>query len=142
MSKQQNGEYSQIKLGYQFPQVSYKLDSSTVSTYLKAVEETSNLYQSAEVVPPTAVAAYAMRALSEGITIPPGVIHVSQGLEFMDTVTAGDTITCQATVSRKQDRGRLHLLTIDLSVFNQNRKKVLAGKTGFVLPEPDTGNSP
>ena len=108
-----------------------------ISTYLRAVEETSNLYESTELVPPMAIAAYAMTALSEGFAVPPGTIHVSQELAFIDTVTAGDTITCQAEVKRKQERGRLQLLTVALDVSNQNGVKVLASKTSFVLPELD-----
>lgn len=134
MSKRQKVEYPQLQPGYEFPSASYELDSSVVATYLKAVEETSQLYHNTELVPPTAVAAYAMATLSESISLPPGSIHVYQELEFIDTVGMRDTITCHAKVGQKQNRGRLHLLTIDLDVFNQNQKKVLAGKTGFVLP--------
>ena len=83
-----------------------------------------------------------MAALSQAISLPPGTIHVNQELEFMDTVSVRDTITCQARVSRKQSRGRLHLMTVELDVFNQNRKKVLAGKVGFVLPEYDEDSGP
>jgi len=140
MTKQPKLEYRQIEVGYEFPPTSYKLDASMVSAYLKAVEETSRLYRDTELVPPMAIAAYAMAALSQGISLPPGTIHVNQGLEFLNTVSVRDTITCQAKVSRKQNRGRLHLMTIDLDVFNQNQKKVLAGKVGFVLPEYDEDN--
>lgn len=137
MPKQQKIEYYQLEAGYEFSPARYKLDSSMVSTYLKAVEATSSLYQGTELVPPMAIAAYAMAALSEAISMPPGIIHVSQELEFIDTVSIRDTITCHAKVSRKRDRGTLHLLTIDLNVFNQNQEAVLAGKTSFVLPTQD-----
>lgn len=137
MPKQQKIEYRQIEAGYEFPPASCKLDSSMVATYLKATEETSRLYQDTGLVPPMAIAAYAMAALSASISIPPGTIHVSQEVEFIDTVSVGDTIICHAKVSRKQNRGRLHLLTIDLNVSNQNQKVVLAGKTSFALPTPD-----
>ena len=137
MPEEQKVGYSQLETGYKFPPSSYKLDSPTVATYLQAVEETSSLYQNTELVPPMAVAAYAMAALSEGISLPPGTIHVSQEFEFLDTVSTTDTVTSYATVSRRQNRGKLHLLTVDLNVFNQNQRKVLAGKTSFVLPEQD-----
>ena len=135
MSKQPKIEFNQLEAGYQFRSVSYEMDFSMVSTYLKAVEETSRLYQTTELVPPMAVAARAMAALSEGISLPSGIIHVSQELEFIDTVCVGDTIICNAKVLRKHERGGLHLMTVGLDVFNQNQKKVLVGKTSFVLPE-------
>lgn len=134
MPKQQKVEYHQLQPGYEFPAASYELDSSVVATYLKAVDETSQLYHNTELVPPTAIAAYALATLSESISLPPGSIHVYQELEFIDSVRVRDTITCHAKVGQKRDRGRLHLLTIELDVFNQSQKKVLAGKTGFVLP--------
>ena len=137
MPKEQKVGYCQLEAGYEFPPSSYKLDSSIVATYLKAVEETSSLYQDTELVPPMAVAAYAMAALSEGISLPPGTIHVSQEFEFLDTVSTKDTVTSYAKVSRRQDRGKFHLLTVFLNVFNQNQKKVLAGKTSFILPKQD-----
>ena len=139
MSKPPKIEYRQIETGYDFRAVSYQLDTSMAASYLKAVGETSSLYQNTKLFPPMAVAAYAMAAVSDGISLPPGTIHVSQELEFVDTVSVGDTITCRAKVARKQDRGRLHLMTVDLNVFNQNQKKVLSGKTSFVLPESDNG---
>ena len=134
MPQQQKIEYHQLEAGYEFPPTSYKLDSAMVATYLKATEETSRLYQDTGLIPPMAIAAYAMAALSERISIPPGTIHVSQEIEFIDTVSVGDTIICHAKVSRKQDRGKLHLLAVDLNVFNQNQKVVLTGKTSFILP--------
>jgi len=134
MPKEQKVEYSQLEAGYEFPPSSYKLDSSMVAMYLKAVEDTSSLYQDTELVPPMAVAAYAMAALSESISLPSGTIHVSQELEFIDTVSIKDTITSYAKVSRKQSRGKFYLLTVDLNVFNQRQKAVLAGKTSFILP--------
>jgi len=134
MPKEQKVEYSQLEAGYEFPPSSYKLDSSMVAMYLKAVEDTSSLYQDTELVPPMAVAAYAMAALSESISLPSGTIHVSQELEFIDTVSIKDTITSYAKVSRKQSRGKFHLLIVELNVFNQRQKAVLAGKTSFILP--------
>ena len=139
MSEKQKIKYSQLEAGYEFPPSSYKLDTSIVSTYLKAVEDTSRLYQDNELVPPMVVAAYAMAALSQGICLPPGAIHVSQELEFIGTVSVNESLISCARVSRKQSRGKFHLLAIDLNVFNQNQKVVLAGKTSFILPEQGDG---
>lgn len=135
MLKQTKIEFHQLEEGYKFPPTTYKLDSAMVSTYLKAVEETSSLYQTTGLIPPMAIAAYAMAALSTSISLPPGTIHVSQELEFIDTVSVGDSIVCKAKVTRKQDRSGFHLMTLGLEVFNLDQKRVLAGRTSFVLPE-------
>lgn len=126
--------YQQVSAGFEFPPSSCKLDTAMVDDYIKAVGDSSNLYRDSKLVPPTALAACAMYALSGNISFPPGSIHVSQELEFLGTVYREDTITCQAKVSKKQDRGKLHLMTIDLAVY-KDRNKVMTGKVGFVMPE-------
>ena len=135
MAEKQKAEYSQIEAGHEFPASSFQMDDSAVAIYLRAVGETGTFYQDSRLVPPTAIAAFAMAALSEKLSLPPGTIHVSQDLEFMDTISTSDTLTCHARVSKKQERGKLHLLTVDLNVHNQQKKAVLAGKTSFILPE-------
>lgn len=137
MPEGQKIEYGQLETGYQFPASSYRLDKSIVTAYLKAVEDTSNLYLDTELVPPMAIAAYAMGALSESMYLPPGTIHVSQEFESMGIVNTNDTLVSNATVSRKQSRGKLHLLSVDLRVSDQRQNTVLVGKSSFILPEPD-----
>ena len=137
MPERQRIEYSQLETGYEFPASSFKLDTSIVATYLRAVEETGSLYQDTGVVPATAIAAYAMAALSENISLPPGAIHISQRLEFLDIATVNDTLVSSAKVSRKQSRGKFNFLTVDINVCNQRQKIVLVGETSFILPERD-----
>ena len=135
MPERQKVEYSQLSAGYEFPPASYRIDSSLVTDYLRAVEETSDLYQDTSIVPPMAVAAHAMATLVENISLPSGAIHVSQEFKFIDTASAQDNLTSYARVARKQELGKLRLLTIDFNVFNQKRREVLAGRTSFILPE-------
>ena len=135
MPKRQKLTYSQLETGHEFPVSNFQLDRSIVTSYLRATEDDSNLYLDDALVPPMAIAAYAMEALSENIYLPPGTIHVSQELEFLDVVAVDDSLISYATVSRKQSRGKLNLLAIDLNVFNQRQKAVLSAKTSFVLPD-------
>lgn len=139
MSNKQKMEYRQLETGFEFPLSQYRLEPSTVAAYLRAVEETSALYHEPGLVPPTAIAAYAMAALAESIVLPPGTIHVSQELEFLNPVKVNDTITTHATVSRKQSRGKFHFLNVDLNVLNQQQEAVLLGRTSFILPDENGG---
>ena len=127
-------EYHKLFVGFEFPPQSYKLDGSLVAEYLKATRETDELFQKEPLIPPMAVAAFAMNALSQAVVMPPGTIHVSQELDFLKTVNIGDTITCRSKVSRKVDRGGLRLMNIDITVTNQSAEVVLTGKVGFILP--------
>ncbi len=124
----------EVAAGYAFPPVSYQIDSARVADYLEAVDEDDARYRDTGLVPPMAVSALALAALSEGMTMPPGAIHVSQEVEFLDTVSTADTVTSQATVARSQNRGKFHMVTVALSVVNQGEKEVMTGKTSFILP--------
>jgi acyl dehydratase len=126
--------YQDLREGQEFPPTAFQVDPSTVADYLKAVEENNSLYENTELVPPMAVAALSLKALIDVISMPPGTVHVSQEFEFTANVKTGDTLTSRAVVSRVQERGKLHLINVDTSVFNQESKPVLMGKTGFILP--------
>ena len=134
MPEQSKIEYQDLKAGQEFPPAAFQVDSTTVDDYLKAVEEDNAIYQNTGLVPPMAVAALALKSLISAISMPPGTIHVSQEFEFIDTVNTQDTLTSHAGVSRIQERGKLHLISVDINVSNQEQKPVLAGKTGFILP--------
>ena len=134
MQKKERIEFSQLEPGFEFPACVYQLDRNMVSVYLKATGDTSDLYQNTGLIPPMAVAAQAMAALAESISLPPGTIHVSQELEFIGAVSIEDTLTSHARVLKHQQRGNLHLLSVELNVLNQKKEPVLTGRTGFVLP--------
>jgi hypothetical protein len=134
MTEQKKTGYDQLFVGFEFPAKSYKLELGMISDYLKAVGETNPMFLAENLVPPMAVTAFAMAALIEGMTLPSGTIHVSQELEFTSLVKVGDTISCRSKVSRKTDRGGLHIMATDITVLNQFQEKVLTGKVGFVLP--------
>jgi acyl dehydratase len=127
-------EYSQLTVGFEFSPQHYTMDDRLVSLYLEATFDSAELIRSAKLVPPMAVTAFAMNALSQSVALPSGTIHVTQELDFIKTVTVGDTIVCHSKVSRKVDRGGMHLMNIDLTVTNQSAETVLTGKVGFILP--------
>lgn len=135
MEEKEKVGYQQLYVGLEFPPRSYKLEAGMVSDYLRAVGESNPIYQKEGLVPPLAITAFAMAALSEGLDMPPGTIHVSQELQFLFPAHSGDTITCFSKVSRKADRGGMHIMATDISVVNQQNAKVLTGRVGFVLPE-------
>ena len=132
--QKQKIDYSELTTGYEFPQTSFRLNSNMVTAYLKAVNDNNTLYRDANLVPPMAIVALTMATLAKSISLPEGAIHVSQELEFLNTVSLQDTITSRAKVSRKQKSGRFHLLTIELHLHNQNKIEIICGQTEFILP--------
>lgn len=140
MPEQSRIEYSELNTGHEFPPANFRLDSTTVANYIKAVGDNSLEYQNGKFVPPIAVAAFAMAALSKDISLPPGAIHVSQEIELVNTVSTSNTLTSYAKIVRNQKRGGFHLLTIDLRVLDQDGKTMLTGKTEFIAPESNTAS--
>lgn len=120
-----------LEVGYEFPPVSYKLTPSIVSKYEEAVE---NLPVFANLVPPMAIAAYTMKALSQFLDVPPGSIHVSQEVEFFKPVAVGSSIYCRSRILQRSNRNKLNMLVIGLTSLDQNNELVLSGKMTFILP--------
>ena len=120
--------------GYEFPQTSHELTSALVFNYLKAVDSSDELKILYEFVPPVAIAAYAMAAMTESLSLPAGSIHASQDFEFFKLVPVGAMIRCQAKVARNLYRGKLHMLVLELNILDQNREKVQSGKATIILP--------
>ncbi len=137
---QQETNYYQLNVGYEFPPSSYSLDSAVVSSYLEATKDSHELFKKEGLVPPMAVGAFAMAALSAAVAFPSGTVHVSQEFDFTGLVRVGDKITCASKISRNVFRGGMYLISTDLTVMNQNQEKVLTGKVGFILPKPDGEN--
>lgn len=129
-------EYDKLTAGYEFAPTSFKLERETVTAYLKATGDKTGIYEGNRIIPPMAIAALAMAAILTGLALPPGTIHVSQELEFNDIANTGETLTSYARVSRKVERGKLHMLNIGISVLNQKKMAVITGECGFILPLP------
>ena len=113
-----------------------------IDAYLEAVEEDSNLYRDSDLVPPMAIAARSLAALSEASSFPDGAVHVSQAVEFLDTADTHDTITSYASVGRIQKRGRFHLLSINISACKDGDHVVFRGRTDLILPEKNQDSAP
>jgi len=121
--------YEELSVGYEFPATSYELSSSLVTKYLEAVDNSGNNF-----VPPLAVAARAMTAMTQSLSLPPGTIHASQDFEFFKLVPIGSVVSCQAKVVRNLARGQMRMLVLELNVFDQKEQKVQSGKATIILP--------
>ena len=121
--------YEELTPGYEFPPSSYELSTSLISKYLNAVDS-----KGGEFVPPLAMAAYSMTAMSSYLSLPPGAIHTSQELEFYKLVSIGAKVKCRAKVARKISRGQMHMLVLELNVWDENDEMVQSGKATVMLP--------
>ena len=123
--------YEELTSGYKFPPVTYELNASFVSKYLTAVDGSGDGF-----VPPLAITACAIAAMTKTIPLPAGTIaiHASQELEFLRTVPVGATIECHIRVAQKIARGKMSMLVLDLEIFDKDKEKVQAGRATIALP--------
>ena len=122
--------YEELIPGYEFPPASYELSASLVSKYLQAVDGAGDGF-----VPPLAITACVIAAMSGSFSLPPGTIaiHASQELEFFKLVPIGTTIECHTRVAQKITRGKMSMLILELEIFDQGKEKIQSGKTTIAL---------
>jgi len=128
-------KWDQLVPGYKFPPTSYELNASAVSKYLEAVDREDRWQASSvsEFVPPMAIATYAMTAMSKSLQIPGGAIHTAEDLEFHKAVPIGATVSSHSKVDRKLSRGKFQMLTIELSILDDDDEQVVSGKASLIL---------
>lgn len=125
--------FEELAVGYEFPATNYELSKSLIAKYLEAVGG-QQYFLTSGVVPPLAIAAYAMTALSQSFSVPPGSIHASQEFEFLKLVPMGSTVSCGGKIVQKVQRGRLYLVVLEINALNQDKEKVLSGKATVAVP--------
>ena len=125
--------YEELTPGYEFPPASYELNASLISKYLEAVDSKGGVLNQVQDVPPLAIAAYAMTAMSRSLFLPPGTIHASQELEFFRLVPVGTKVNCQAKVARRLTRGQMRMLVLEFNVWDESGEIVQTGKATVML---------
>ncbi len=121
--------FSELSSGYEFPVASYVLDAALVSRYLEVVESEGDGF-----VPPLAIAAYAMKAMMDVISLPSGAIHASQELEFFKPVAVGSEVKCRSRVVRKVSRSQMKMMVLEMDVLGEDGDTVQLGKATVILP--------
>ncbi|MFC1947918.1 MaoC family dehydratase N-terminal domain-containing protein [Chloroflexota bacterium] len=131
---QQKIDYEKLITGYEFEPSCFRIDRDSMQKYLDAVDGEKSIYEKDNIVPPMSIAALAMTAMAEGLSMPPGAVHVSQDIHFLNTVRIDEELTSYARVNRIVKRGKIHMLSIGINVVNDKNISVLAGETSFILP--------
>ncbi|MGB6873305.1 MAG: hypothetical protein WBE46_04080 [Dehalococcoidia bacterium] len=123
--------YEELIPGYEFPPATYELSASLVSKYLKAVDSAGDGF-----IPPLAITACAIAAMTGSFSLPSGtiVIHASQESEFFKLVPIGATIECHTGVAQKITRGKMSMLILELEVLDRGKEKVQSGRATIALP--------
>jgi len=121
--------FAELDSGYEFPAASYLMDAALVSRYLAAVEGGDVGF-----VPPLAIAAYAMKAMMDVISLPAGAIHAAHEMEFFKPVPVGSKVRCQSRVARKISRSRMKMMVLEMDIWGQDGDMVQSCKATVILP--------
>ena len=111
----------------------WTITEDLIQQYLNAVGDTSPLYGGAGLAPPLALAAYALGALLQKLSLPPGTVHSLQELETQRAVQFGEELSGIASVARPKLRGNKQFVTISYSLRDQAGLEVQTGKSTVLV---------
>ena len=112
----------------------WAVGEDSAAEYLRVVEDDSPIYAKLCAAPPMALAARAMGALLDKLSLPPGTIHAAQELECRRLVKLGEEVSCFATLSRPVQRGDWRFIAAEFTLKASAGETVLTGKSTVLVP--------
>jgi hypothetical protein len=94
-----------LQAGHSFETIKFVIDRERSQAYLAAIGDRLTLYNENEAVSPLAVAALALGALLEKVSLPPGTLHANESLSVHETVPVGTKLQCEARLAQRSARG-------------------------------------
>ena len=122
---------SDFSAGHIFEPIAIKLDAVRIKAYRDAVGDTLALYESEGVVPPLAAAALALGALLNQVGLPPGTLHVNEGLEFRLPLPVGAEVECRAVLAQRSQRAGMIVSALDSEILLDGHSAITARATVF-----------
>jgi hypothetical protein len=113
----------------------FSVDAARSRAYRDATGDTLALYDSAGVAPPLAVAALALGALLEAVSLPDGTLHASEALSFQAAVPVGAELECRATLTQRSQRAGYIVSVLDSDILLDGRTALTARAT-VLSPAP------
>jgi acyl dehydratase len=101
--------------------------------YRRAVGDSLSLYDDVGVAPPLAVAAFALGALLEEVGLPPGSLHVNEGLEYHKAVPVGARLECRAVLAQRSQRSGWIVSVLDSQLLVDG-ETVISARSSVMSP--------
>ena len=118
-----------LAAGHVFPAIAFTINAEQACAYRAAAGDSLHLYDDAGVVPPLAVAALALGALLEHVSLPPGTLHAGESLSFKAPVPAGAALECRATLAQRSQRSGWIVSVLDTEISHNGAVAVTARAT-------------
>jgi hypothetical protein len=118
-----------LSAGHEFAPVTFSLENARVRAYLDAAGDQLNLYDQQGVVPPLAIAAFALGALLEEVTLPEGTLHISENLVFSKAVPVGASVDCRARLAQRSVRAGMVVSVLETEILFDDQLALTARAT-------------
>lgn len=120
-----------VRTGDVLPVVTLNVTREDALRYLAATGEDDAHWPG--IVPPLALGALALAALTDEMPLPKGVFHSSQEFDFLEAVPFDATLDLSIAVERRAERGGTVYTTVGLDLRHEDRT-VCTGHATVVLP--------
>ena len=128
-------DIAKLPVGHEFAPVTRRLQPQEVDLYVEAVQESNAMFRDLDLVPPTALGAYALGIILQEIDLPAGAVHAAQELSFSGAVGKEDTVLFRARLAQNSVRGGWRFLAIDFSATDAHENQVVEGRSTVLVPE-------
>lgn len=130
-------EYAALMVGDTISDRTFPIDRDAVEKYVAAVRDQSGIFditESSPIVPPMAVAAFALRGVLEDLGIPNGTLHTGQEIAFTGTVSIDETLSCIAKVAQNSVRAGFRFIGVGMDVRDRSDSQVMTAKSTIMVP--------
>ena len=113
----------------------WTISRQAVRCYLESVDNRAEFYaKTINVVPPMFLLSTVLKAILEGLSLPPGTIHLAQEFESNGVAIVDERISCVARLSRPIDRGDWKFMAVEFKLDSENTASVLTGRCSVLVP--------
>ena len=113
-----------LQAGHSFETIQFVIDRERTQAYLAATGDQLKLYSENAAVPPLAVAALALGALLEKVSLPPGTLHANESLRAYEAVPVGTRLQCGARLAQRSARGGWIVSVLESEILVEGRVAV------------------
>jgi hypothetical protein len=117
-----------LTAGHVFEPISFPAEDARVRAYSQATGDALD-YAAAGAVPPLAIAAFALGALLQQVSLPPGTLHASESTAFRAPVAPGAQLQCRARLTQRSQRGGWIVSVLDSEISQAGNVCVTARAT-------------
>jgi acyl dehydratase len=118
-----------LAAGHAFPPIPFTISAERARAYRAAAGDALALYDNGGFVPPLAVAALALGALLEHVSLPDGTLHASESASFKAPVPPGAALECQASLVQRSQRSGWIVSVLETNIVHEGETAVTARST-------------